>query len=209
MWLCVLKIIANNNTIDAFIELLKAMPVTIEYIESLLNATPTTAYITIICAALVCAIFSVCVKGFREGIKTSSIFLLIFYTAIVINTTVLSRSVGSERAIIFIPFWSYCEIYQGAPRLLEENIMNVIAFLPIGLFMAIGDRKLKWWQAAIAGCSLSVVVEFLQFYFNRGQCEIDDVIHNTVGCVIGYFILKSIMSLLQVLVKEKNIITRI
>ncbi len=169
------------------------MLVTTEYIESLLGMTPSAAYITIVSAAFVCMIFSVSVKGFREGIMTSSIFFLILYAAIVINTTVLSRSVGSEQTVKWIPFWSYWEIIHGAPRLLEENIMNVVAFLPIGLFMAIGAKRLKWWQAAIAGCSLSVVIEFLQFYFNKGQCEIDDVIHNTLGCVIGYFIVRFVV----------------
>ena len=169
------------------------MLVTTEYIKSLLDVTPSAAYITIVSAAFVCMIFSVSVKGFREGIMTSSIFFLILYAAIVINTTVLSRSVGSEQTVKWIPFWSYWEIIHGAPRLLEENIMNVVAFLPIGLFMAIGAKRLKWWQAAIAGCSLSVVIEFLQFYFNKGQCEIDDIIHNTLGCVIGYFIVRFVV----------------
>ena len=184
-------------------EIFWAMLVTTEYIESLLNSTSAAAYITIVCAAFLCTIFAVSVKGFREGIKISSIFLLIFYAVIVINTTVLSRPVGSERGIKYIPFSSYSEIFHGAPRLLEENIMNIIAFLPIGLFLAIGARKLKWWQTAIAGCSLSVVIEFLQFYFNKGQCEVDDMIHNTLGCIIGFFMVKSIMSFLQVFVKEK------
>jgi len=171
------------------------MPVTEKYIESLLDTTPSAVYISLICAAFVCIVFSVSVKGLREGIKSSSIILLILYAAIVINTTVLSRPLGSERGIIYIPFWSYFAISDGKPRLLEENIMNVVAFLPIGIFLAIGAKRLKWWQAAIAGCSFSVVIEFLQYYFNKGQCEIDDVIHNTLGCVIGFFIVKVIVLL--------------
>lgn len=180
------------------------MPVTEKYIESLLNTTPSAVYINLICAAFVCTVFSVSVKGVREGIKTSSIIFLILYAAIVINTTVLSRPLGSERGIIYIPFWSYFAIFDGKSKLLEENIMNVIAFLPIGLFLAIGTKRLKWWQAIVAGCSLSVVIEFLQYYFNKGQCEIDDVIHNSLGCVIGYFIVKAIVLLYNSLKPRNN-----
>lgn len=42
------------------------------------------------------------------------------------------------------------------------------------------------------GCLVSVAIEVLQFFTQRGLCELDDVIHNTLGVVIGYGVYKVI-----------------
>ena len=166
------------------------MPVKIEYIEKLLHVTPLPVYLTFICIAVLCIVIAISVKGVRGGAKVSSIILAVLYGFIVICTTVVCRHSYSGRGIIYVPFWSYIAIINGKLSLIEENIMNVIAFLPLGLFVSIGIRKLKWRHTAIVGFCLSVAIELMQYYFEKGQCEIDDVIHNTLGCVIGYYIVK-------------------
>ena len=40
------------------------------------------------------------------------------------------------------------------------------------------------------GCGISVTIEALQFFFMRDFSEVDDVIHNTLGCLIGYILVK-------------------
>lgn len=44
--------------------------------------------------------------------------------------------------------------------------------------------------AFIAGVAFSVFVEASQYYLRRGLCETDDVIHNTVGVVVGMIVYK-------------------
>ena len=114
----------------------------IKYIESLINTTPLFIYVVLVCAAFICTIYFINVKGLRDGMKTSSFILLFFYVTIVIGTTVLFRPEGREREIKYIPFWSYLAISEGKSRLVDENIMNVAAFLPIGLLLAIGANNL-------------------------------------------------------------------
>lgn len=38
------------------------------------------------------------------------------------------------------------------------------------------------------GCSISITVEALQFWFMKGFSEVDDVMHNMVGCIFGYIL---------------------
>ena len=45
--------------------------------------------------------------------------------------------------------------------------------------------KASMCKAALAGLSLSLFIEFVQFFLGR-QCEIDDLICNTIGAVLGY-----------------------
>lgn len=40
--------------------------------------------------------------------------------------------------------------------------------------------------ALLIGCSISTTIEVLQFCFMKGFSEMDDVMHNTLGCILGY-----------------------
>ena len=69
--------------------------------------------------------------------------------------------------------------------------MNVIVFIPIGMILGSLLRvKGSWLIALLIGCSVSVTIEAMQYFLHRGFAETDDVMHNTVGCVIGYGIYK-------------------
>lgn len=63
--------------------------------------------------------------------------------------------------------------------------MNVVAFVPIGLLSG-WTFKLKWWQVLIIGFVISLSIEILQYVSKRGFAEFDDVMHNTLGSLIGY-----------------------
>ena len=64
--------------------------------------------------------------------------------------------------------------------------MNVVVFIPVGLLLGSAFKQMTWWKALLIGCSISVTIESLQFFFLRGFSEVDDVIHNMVGCLIGF-----------------------
>ena len=63
--------------------------------------------------------------------------------------------------------------------------------------------NVSWLMVAIIGCGISVTTESLQFFLMRGFSEVDDVMHNTVGCLIGYMIVKGAR-----LVERENAIIR-
>lgn len=64
--------------------------------------------------------------------------------------------------------------------------MNVIVFISIGLLLGCAFKQMTWWKALLIGCSISVTIEALQFWFMKGFSEMDDVMHNTMGCLIGF-----------------------
>ncbi len=49
---------------------------------------------------------------------------------------------------------------------------------------------MTWWKALLVSCGISVTIEALQFLFMRGFSEVDDVMHNTLGCILGYMLVK-------------------
>ena len=70
--------------------------------------------------------------------------------------------------------------------MIPEVVMNVVVFVPIGLLMGLIYNEEKWWRVIMAGVGVSFTIELLQLLSKNGCCETDDIIHNTVGCVIGY-----------------------
>ena len=110
-------------------------------------------------------------------------------------STVIFRTSGDTRQYDFHPFWSYKAIQEGREDLLAENIMNVVVFIPVGLLLGIAFKQVTWWKVLLIGCSISVTIESLQFFLMRGFSEVDDVMHNTLGCLIGY----GIMTILRII----------
>lgn len=61
---------------------------------------------------------------------------------------------------------------------------NLIWFAPAGFLVRLKGGKLR--QAALAGFGLSLLVESLQFLLGSGVTELDDLILNTLGALLGY-----------------------
>ena len=93
-----------------------------------------------------------------------------------------------------LPFHSYRAVMAGGNKeILRSNFMNVILFYPAGLF----DCELlpKSWRrakrvilVALLFALVSAGIEFCQYHFALGQAEVDDVIHNALGALIGALI---------------------
>ena len=61
---------------------------------------------------------------------------------------------------------------------------NLAWFAPAGVLVRLRGGRL--WQAALAGLALSLLVETGQFVLGSGVSELDDLILNTLGAVLGF-----------------------
>lgn len=156
-----------------------------QYIISLYKDIPQEVYEGLLSVFCLGVVLFIAFKGVRTGFRWSSVLLLIEYIFLLFCSTVIFRPTGETRQYDFHLFWSY-----DRPELLVENIMNVIVFIPIGLLLGCAFKQTTWWKALLIGCSISITIEALQFYFMKGFSEVDDVMHNTLGCLIGWFMVK-------------------
>ena len=86
-----------------------------------------------------------------------------------------------------IPFHSFVEA-RVQPEMYRSMLMNVFLFFPIGLSLPniLPDRcKNSALIAVVFAFLISSSVEFLQYRYQLGRVEIDDVICNTFGCMVG------------------------
>lgn len=159
-----------------------------QYVISLYQDIPQEVYeglMSVFCMGLVVFIAW---KGLKTGLRYSATLLLVEYIFLLFCSTVFFRTTSELRKYDFQPFWSYKAKQEGRVDLLAENIMNVVVFIPVGLLLGIAFKQMTWLKVLLIGCGISVTIESLQFFFMRGFSELDDVMHNTVGCLIGFLI---------------------
>lgn len=162
-----------------------------EYVISLYRDIPVEVYEGLLSVLCLGVVVIIACYGLKRGWRRIAGVLLVEYMFLIYCSTVIYRQ-GYERAGYKLsPFWSYTAIPYGRTELLAENIMNVVVFVPIGFLLVAGIKGLKCWYALLIGFCLSSSIEILQFVFKKGVAETDDVMHNTVGCMIGYGIYKT------------------
>ena len=106
------------------------------------------------------------------------------YIAAVLWITLFSR-IGQQIRELLLPFYSYGEIINGNLQFLYENIANVILFAPLGIMLeCVGTKKLK--NVLIIAFIASLLIETSQAVFSLGTFECDDLLHNTIGAIIGF-----------------------
>ena len=74
-------------------------------------------------------------------------------------------------------------------------LLNVAMFVPMGFLLPLLGKKLrKWYVTVPAGFGASLTIELLQLVMGRGICDVDDLFCNTLGAVMGYFLVMTLLS---------------
>jgi glycopeptide antibiotics resistance protein len=72
---------------------------------------------------------------------------------------------------------------------------NIVAFIPIGMIPTLArPGRLRARHAALFSLSLSAMIEVVQYGSGRRVADVDDLILNTAGGVLGYCLLRLSLS---------------
>lgn len=63
---------------------------------------------------------------------------------------------------------------------------NILLFLPIGLLLPLGWRGQSWKTIALTGALVSLVIEIAQWVLGTGWLDLQDVLTNTMGSLLGF-----------------------
>lgn len=89
-----------------------------------------------------------------------------------------------QPTINFIPFQDFCMSN------IRGMLLNIVMLVPFGFFLPMYfARYQKWYRTLIAGITTSLLIEIIQLYTFRAS-DIDDLLMNTLGTVIGFLIAK-------------------
>ena len=138
-------------------------------------------------AALVLAVLLFFLFRKEKMGKRLAISLLCPYLFLVLGSTVLKRRTYIRYMHYFMPFHSWRIILRNGFRRssyqLAQVLLNVLLLSPIGLLMPVFVKRKR--LVVLFGFCFSLMIETLQLVLRRGYFETDDLIHNTVGVVIG------------------------
>lgn len=115
--------------------------------------------------------------------------LLFLFLSVVSASTVFTRTPGI-RQYELIPFWSWYEIFVNhSKELLWENLLNVFLLVPMGILLKpLFGHKMRPFTAFLLGAAVSAAIEVSQLVLRRGLFEWDDMLHNGLGCMLGFMV---------------------
>lgn len=66
---------------------------------------------------------------------------------------------------------------------------NIAVFIPFGIFVPVLFKPdMRLWQTVFTTMAASLIIEILQLVFRVGSFDVDDILLNTVGGLIGAWI---------------------
>ncbi len=111
-------------------------------------------------------------------------FMLTVYMVVMFITVFLSREPGSRKGVDMTLFGTWGQTPQEHAFVIE----NILLFVPFGILYPSAVSGVWRHLTVPAGCMISVIIETVQLMTERGYCQLDDVVMNTVGALVGYVI---------------------
>lgn len=127
-------------------------------------------------------------KG-KEPFRTGTITVLLMYMFIMLCITFLSRESGSGNGA-----WIDMELFSTWGINARNNayvIENILLFVPYGILFPWAFKDCRsFFTTLLSGVAISLGIECMQLFTARGFFQIDDILTNTLGAVVGYLIFK-------------------
>jgi glycopeptide antibiotics resistance protein len=117
------------------------------------------------------------------------VFLLSILFIISLTIFPLKFEDSSAGGYIIIPFYSIYYYFRYLdPFEIAMNIVgNILLFMPLGFSISLKFKKINTiWKAGMIGLFISFAIECIQLTMPYRWFEVDDMILNTLGTMLGY-----------------------
>lgn len=167
------------------------------FINFVLASAPQWLYVTLLLVLSVVAIWIFSRKNvIRIKMRNLVRVMYIEYLVLLICSTVIFRdratcSLGLE----FAPFWNYAYISQPVTQM--EMLLNIMMFVPVGFCSSVFLKHPVLLKIFLLSAILSCCIELSQYLLERGFCETNDVMNNSLGGILGYLLYKINPNILQ------------
>ncbi|MGN0167327.1 MAG: VanZ family protein [Acetatifactor sp.] len=126
-------------------------------------------------------------RGKKTESSSAPIVAFCIYAAVMMSITFLSRENGS-RAGIDLELFSTWGINDRNNAYVVEN---VLLFIPYGFLCCWAFPGVRgFFRCTMVGALTSMGIESLQLATGRGVFQIDDILTNILGTIIGYFLFR-------------------
>ena len=147
--------------------------------------------ISAIAFALFCAVSIFLYKKHKfNKLQCGAAILLSLYIVVLLYFTVVGRYSHEEYEYKINFFTSYRWFFQyNGEQVLRQLLINFVMLMPVGFLLPIVIKaKHKYLITMALSLLLTVFIETMQLITKCGSFEIDDIINNFIGAVIGMLI---------------------
>lgn len=145
----------------------------------------------IIIAILLSAVNDRRLKRQKSPIPVMAVTCFFMYLVIIIFITLLSREGGSRQEANFKLFSTWGINARNNAFVIE----NVLLFIPYGFVCAWAIKAARrFWVCALLGLLTSAGIECMQLVTGLGLFEVDDILTNVLGMVIGYILFRCVLN---------------
>lgn len=131
--------------------------------------------------------------------------VMFLYALILFFLLFKKKSVGSFQTINLIPFRTIIDYLFNENVIVRSfafsNIMgNIAIFIPLGIYIPLLINKKSIFTNSAIVALISLCVEIVQYILAIGTADVDDIILNTIGGLLGILIFK----LVYLIFKDKS-----
>ena len=162
-------------------------------LKKLIMVLPISVAVTLICWFIMKLIEKKCVTENKLKVliieRKRWILGFVFYISIMVQVGVLSRTLGTMRTIVWVPFRT-----PGGDNLIAlYALANLVLFIPFGVLVPKVFHSVNaFWKIILVTFVTSVCIEAIQYILACGYSQVEDMIMNVAGGVVGYLIIKFI-----------------
>ena len=112
-----------------------------------------------------------------------------FERIISLHNSIIENEKDGLRNINLIPFRSMSPYLRDItePYAFKNIIANILVFIPLGFFISNKNPK-NVFKALIICLGVILSIELIQLFFKIGFFDVDDIILNFIGSLLGVFI---------------------
>lgn len=135
------------------------------------------------------------IGNFKEELFFRKLFLLVFFTVMILFRTLLNRNMwANPLSDVMGGWWIWSKSSDGTVTLTTECFENVLLMLPFTaiLMWTTKEKLLKKidFRNIVGKCTqtafiFSVFIEFLQLFLRLGTFQLSDIFYNTLGGFLG------------------------
>ncbi len=137
------------------------------------------------------------IAGFFFGTCILVICYVTFVDQMILNLQNYGTIFSSYHNLNLIPLQFLLEAKSGNTRSLTQAVANTFMFLPLGFILPVVFPHLRRLsKTSLCACAISFTIELVQYFIGRAT-DIDDLLLNTLGSVLGYFMYMAASKLLS------------
>ena len=145
--------------------------------------------LVIILAIVIIMRVTMYLKGERHRIILHEEIFKLFFIAylLILFQLVTSQDIQAYKGTNLIPFREILRYEPGTTAFYKQVIGNIIMFIPLGYFMSSFCKIRELGTITIVSLLSSFVIEGVQHFIGR-SFDVDDIILNVVGGIIGFLL---------------------